>query len=72
MIMNNTKGTRKRRGSLYDEYSPRYYRRGVGICWRIRYVGSIQVNGKRYRCRSTNYRNVRAWLDDMLEKYPTY
>ena len=68
----DTKGTRRRRGYIYEEYSPKYYRKGVGMCWRTRYVGEITVCRKRYRCRSTNYANVRAWMDDMLEKYPTY
>ena len=63
---------RYRTGYIHEEYSPKYYRRGVGVCWRTRYVGVIHVMGKRYRMRSTNYNNVRAWLNDMLEKYPTY
>lgn len=37
-----------------------------------RWVGEIVVNYKRYRFRSTNFDNVRHWVDMMVEKYPTY
>lgn len=68
----NVIGTRRRKGTIYTEYAPKRFVRGVGLDWRTRYVGEITVNGYRYRCRSTNINNVRAWLNDMIEKYPTY
>lgn len=37
-----------------------------------RWVGEIVVNYKRYRFRSTNFDNVRHWVDMMVEKYPVY
>lgn len=30
------------------------------------------VNGRRYRKRSTNFDNVKFWLEKMLALYPTY
>lgn len=63
---------RYRTGYIYEEFTYKRYVRGVGLCWRRRFVAEIQVAGKRFRCRSTNPRNVQAWLNDMLEKYPVY
>ena len=37
-----------------------------------RWVAEIMVNRKRYRFRSTNYDNVRWWLNTMIEKYSDY
>lgn len=62
---------RRRTGCIYEEMTYKRYVRGVGLYWRRRFVAEIHVDGKRYRCRSTNVRNVTAWLHDMLEKYPT-
>lgn len=39
---------------------------------KFRWVGTINVDGKRYRCRSTNRRSVERWMRDMLIKHPTY
>lgn len=62
----------RRTGTIYLDRSLKYYRRGVGRvehnCWR----GEIQVEGKKFRCRSANRGQVEAWLDSMLEKYPEY
>lgn len=63
---------RYRTGCVYEEYTYKRYVRGVGIDRRRRFVAEIKVRGRRYRCRSTNPANVRAWLQDMLNKYPTY
>lgn len=35
-----------------------------------RWVGEITVGYKRFRFRSTNLRNVEAWVRMMVEKYP--
>lgn len=39
--------------------------RGVGLVPVHKWVGEITICGHRYRFRSTNYRNVRWWLDRM-------
>ncbi len=36
---------------------------------RIRWVAVIYYHGTRYRFRSTNYGNVRRWLEAMVEKF---
>lgn len=64
----------KRTGCLYSEFtnkgrSSARYRRGCKPIYCFRWVGEMTVMGKRYRCRSTNYNNVRAWLEDMRNKY---
>lgn len=75
---------RKRTGCIYVEiqrntgksnnggglHQPRYIR-GVGrrYHWRFRYVGEISYHGKRYRFRSTNYRNVDAWIKRMTTRF---
>lgn len=45
--------------------------KGVGAqrCYGYRWVAEICVHGKRYRCRSYDYNQVVAWLDDMSEKF---
>lgn len=63
---------RYRKGTIYEEYTYKRYVRGVGLDKRRRFVAEIQINNKRHRCRSTNICNVKNWLNDMIEKYPTY
>lgn len=68
---------KERRGTLYEEYTnpgnvhaAGRFVRGVGMVgYKHRYVAEITVKGKRYRFRSTNYDNCRAWLNDMVEKH---
>jgi hypothetical protein len=45
--------------------------RGAGAqrVYGYRWVGEIYVHGKRYRCRSYDYNQVVAWLNDMREKF---
>ena len=66
----------KRKGCIYSEITnagSSTLGRGVrGTNKRImksRWVGEIMVHRKRYRFRSTNYDNVRWWLNTMIEKY---
>lgn len=66
-----------RTGTIYSEwYNPGKGRgRGELSCpgcpsKKFRWVAEISVYGKRYRFRSTNYGNVRRWLDMMCQKYP--
>ncbi len=61
-----------RTGTIYVEHGFRRRVRGVGFVARDRWCGEITVAGKRFRCRSASERCVRAWLDDMLTKFPTY
>ena len=65
----------KRKGCIYSEITnagSSTLGRGVrGTNKRImksRWVAEIMVNRKRYRFRSTNYDNVRWWLNTMIEK----
>ena len=64
----------KRTGCIYSEFtnkgrsSTRYVRGCKPVRgFRVKY-GEIQINGKRYRFRSTNHHNVRFWLDVMIAK----
>ena len=45
--------------------------RGVGVqrCYGYRWVAEISYHGKRYRCRSYDYSRVRAWLDQMSDRF---
>lgn len=45
--------------------------RGVGMqrCYGYRWVAEIMYHGKRYRCRSYDYSRVRAWLDQMCDRF---
>lgn len=45
--------------------------RGVGMqrCYGYRWVAEITYHGKRYRCRSYDYSRVRAWLDQMCDRF---
>lgn len=36
---------------------------------RLRWVAKISYHAHRHRFRSTNYNNVRRWLDDMTNKF---
>lgn len=49
-------------GCIYKEWQNNL---GRGVCsaGRIRWVAEITVRRKRYRFRSVNYVNVKAWLD---------
>lgn len=63
---------RNRTGCIYAEITNSgLYVRGQTIR-KNRYVGELMVARKRFRFRSTSYANVKRWLDDMIEKYPTY
>jgi len=71
----------KRTGCIYQEiqrntgrgsgeFSSVRYVRGVGRVTggRLRWVGEIQYCNKRFRFRSTNYENVRSWVEMMGRK----
>lgn len=71
----------KRTGCIYQEiqrnighgsseFSAIRYVRGVGAVTggRLRWVAEIECRKKRYRFRSTNYENVRSWLEIMSLK----
>ena len=71
----------KRTGCIYQEiqrnighgsgeFSAIRHVRGVGAVTggRLRWVGEIQYNRKRYRFRSTNFENVRSWLEMMSNR----
>lgn len=64
----------KRKGCIYSEFTNKgrtstRYVRGCKPVRCFRWVGEIQVDRKRYRFRSTNYGNVRFWLDTMIAHY---
>ena len=64
----------KRHGTIYSEMTNKgrcstKYVKGAPPVYCFRWVAEITVYGKRYRFRSTNYDKVRAWLNDMVEKY---
>lgn len=48
-----------------------HYLKGVGkvTSQRRRWVGEIMYYGKRYRFRSTDLRNVQAWLNEMKQRF---
>lgn len=67
-----------RTGCIYSEQNNPGLRRGRGgselhvygtPSKRLRWVAEIVYHGHRYRFRSTNYNNVRRWLDDMVNKF---
>ena len=75
------KPPRRRTGCIYSEIQRNMwrgsgelhsetFRRGVGHIEtsRLRWVAEIYYHGVRYRFRSTNYGNVRFWLDIMVLK----
>lgn len=72
--------SRIRTGTIYSEITTDSHRKGRGcgaltnvgfgkIYSKFRWVAEIRYHGKRYRFRSTNYNNVRLWLDDMCRKF---
>lgn len=67
---------RQRTGYIYSEFtnkgrcSIKAAQGGIVKCYR--WVGEVTVNGKRHRFRSTNLMNVRAWVNDMIERNPYY
>lgn len=69
-----------RRGCIYSEMTYDVRRKGRessgltnygcrSVAKKFRWVAEIRYHGKRYRFRSTNFNNVRAWLDDMVRKF---
>lgn len=76
---------RKRTGTIYTELHNRGQKRnsgggnsvssrpvkGVGLVqsYKYRWVAEIMYHGKRYRCRSSRYETVRAWLDEMISRF---
>lgn len=71
---------RKRTGCIYEEFTNagnvhtagRFVKGAGMVKFKHRYVGEIEVYGKRYRCRSTNLYSVQAFINGMLAKYGTY
>lgn len=61
----------KNRGGSCENRSGWHRVRGAGMerNYMYRYVAEISYYGKRYRCRSARYERVRAWLDDMRERF---
>ena len=68
----------KRKGCIYIEQNNPGLRHGRGgselhvygtPSKRLRWVAEISYHGHRHRFRSTNYNNVRRWLDDMINKF---
>lgn len=74
----------KRTGTIYCEVqrnykgreqrgcgSPGRFVKGVGlvVSERRRWVGEIEYHRVRFRFRSTNLENVKAWVREMSEKY---
>lgn len=63
-----------RRGTIWSEMTNKgrcstKYVKGAKPVYCFRWVGAIQVYGKRYKFRSTNRDNVEAWLEDMRRKF---
>lgn len=78
IIANAKTGTkvnsRPRTGCVYYEFTSKgrcslRFTKGCAPIKCGRWVAEICIYGKRYRCRSSKERNVRAWLADMVEKY---
>ena len=74
----------RRRGCIYEEEQRNYKGRaqsGRGtqgrlmkcVGWvsqtRRRWVAEISYHGKRFRFRSTDFNNVRSWLNAMSDRY---
>ena len=63
----------KRTGCIYSEFtnkgrrSMRFARGSNKPVYSSRWVGEIVINRKRYRFRSTNYKNVEAWVQRMAK-----
>lgn len=62
---------RRRGGSSDGNRSSMQRVRGVGMQRRYgyRWVAEIHYHNKRYRCRSYDFSRVRAWLDDMTDRF---
>lgn len=73
-----------RKGCIYEEEQRNYKGRaqsgrgtqgrlmkGVGLVsqTRRRWVAEISYHGKRFRFRSTDFNNVRSWLNAMSDRY---
>lgn len=45
--------------------------KGVGMvtCYKYRWVAEITYHRKRYRCRSVHFHVVKAWLDEMRNRF---
>ena len=74
----------RRKGCIYEEEQRNYKGRvqsgrGTqgrlvkGVGWvshtRRRWVAEISYHGKRFRFRSTDFNNVRSWLNAMSDRY---
>ncbi|MDD6992419.1 MAG: hypothetical protein PUI65_00225 [Prevotella sp.] len=74
----------RRRGCIYEEEQSNYKGRaqsgrgtqgrlvkGVGLVsqTRRRWVAEISYHGKRFSFRSTDFNNVRSWLNAMSDRY---
>ena len=74
----------RRRGCIYEEEQRNYKGRAQsgrgtqgrlmkGVGWvsqtRRRLVAEISYHGKRFRFRSTDFDNVRSWLNAMSDRY---
>ena len=74
----------RRRGCIYEEEQRNYKGRAQsgrgtqgrlmkGVGWvshtRRRCVAEISYHGKRFRFRSTDFDNVRSWLNAMSDRY---
>lgn len=74
----------RRRGCIYEEEQRNYKGRAQsgrgtqgrivkGVGWvsqtRRRWVAEISYHGKRFRFRSTDFNNVRSWLNAMSDRY---
>lgn len=62
---------RRSSGSSDGNRSSVRFVKGAGMKrqYGYRWVAEIYYNKVRYRCRSYDYRRVRAWLDDMIERF---
>ena len=74
----------RRKGCIYEEEQRNYRGRAQsgrgtqgrlvkGVGWvsqkRRRWVAEISYHGKRFRFRSTDFNNVRSWLNAMSDRY---
>ena len=74
----------RRKGCIYEEEQRNYKGRAQsgrgtqcrlmkGVGWvsqtRRRWVAEISYHGKRFRFRSTDFDNVRSWLNAMSDRY---
>ena len=64
---------KERHGNIYSEMTNKgrssvRYVRGAKPIYCFRWVAEISIHGKRYRFRTTSYRNAEAWLSDQVAK----